>query len=288
MRVVVALAVVLGAFGLCWKYTALSGWAVDFSRAALGLETRRPVDVPGEYAPQLWERARRYWEPFELDVSEAKRLRALGIASYVPRDNLTTIEGSVSGRRPSRSEVEDGLQQLDVALLRYPERFLTATGFERVVWLCQIVRDGAPVRAVALPPAKALVLDPTGFEPGIFHHEMYHLVDYRLHGYPGDQPAWDARNPTGDVRAAYIGVAAYAQVLRQGGGLGHANPFFMTDYAGTTPMEDRAEVFRVLVSDPTLAQERRASSAVIDAKARYVLDSLDRLASGSSVGLGLR
>jgi hypothetical protein len=272
---------------MAWKYTSLAHWAVDVSGTAMGLEKPHPLEMGGEYSPQLWERARKYWEPFELDMPEAAHVRELGIASYVPRDNLTSIEGRVSGRRPTRSEVEDGLQRLDAVLLRYPRRFLMATGFERLVWLCQIVRDGAPARAVALAPGKAVVLDPTGFDPGVFDHEMYHLVDYRLHGYPGDSAAWNALNPAND-RAAYIGVAAYAEQLRKGAAMDHDNPFFVSAYASATPAEDRAEVFRVLMRDPKSAKQRRAGSAVIDAKSRYVIDSLDQLASGSSVGLGLR
>lgn len=285
LRVCGAVVIVLFAFFLSWKYTPLSHWVESKSRAALGLERKRVIDSRGEFDPQLWEQALRYWEPFQFDRRDATRVSELGITTYVPRDNLASIEGRVTGRRPDRSEVIDGLHQLNPVLLRYPQRFLQATGFERLVWLCEIVKDGASVRGFAMPPAKTLVLDPTAFDPGIFDHEMFHMVDYRLHGHPGDQPAWNAFNP---AAATYIGLAAYADELHRGKGLGHSNPYFMTDYARALPTEDRAETFRVLMSEVALAAERRASSSVIDAKARYVIAALDQLASGSSVALGLR
>jgi hypothetical protein len=285
LRVCGAVVVVVFAFVLSWKYTSLSYWVESESRAALGLERKPVTDEAGEFDPQLWEQALRYWEPFQYDARDATRVSELAITTYVPRDNLASIEGRVTGRRPNRSEVIDGLRGLNAVLLRYPQRFLQATGFERLVWLCEIVKDGAPARGFAMPPAKTLVLDPTAFDPGIFNHEIFHMLDYRLHGHPGDQPAWNALNPDG---ATYIGLAAYAAALRQGKGLGHSHPCFMTDYASALPTEDRAETFRVLMSDVVLAAERRASSSVIDAKARYVIAALDQLASGSSVALGLR
>jgi hypothetical protein len=285
LRVCGAVVVALFAFVLLWKYTPLAHWAERTSRSALGIETPRIVDVPGEFDPKLWEQSLRYWEPFQFDARDATRVSELGIATYVPRDNLASIEGRVTGRRPDRSEVVDGLRQLNAVLLRYPRRFLEATGFERLVWLCEIVKDGAPARGFAMPPAKTLVLDPTAFDPGIFNHEMFHMVDYRLHGHPGDQPGWNALNPAG---ATYIGLAAYAEELHHGKGLGHADPYFITDYARALATEDRAETFRVLMSEPALAAERRKSSSVIAAKAQYVIAAVDQLASGASIALELR
>lgn len=267
-----------------WSYPPFADWALHTARAALGLP-RPAADTARQFDPRLWERTLQYWEAFQYDARETPRIAALGISSYVPLDNLASIEGRVRGRRPNRSEVLDGLHALDTVLLRYPERFTRASGFERVVWLCDIVKDGAPVRGFALPPARVLVMDPTAFDLNIFHHEMFHMVDYALHGYPGDQPAWDALNPPS---AQYIGLAAYAEELRRGGGLGHADPNFITDYARAATGEDRAETFRVSMSDPRLAAERRASSPVIDAKVRYIVGAVDRLAEGSSVALGLR
>jgi hypothetical protein len=284
LRVGVTVATLIAAFGLLWKYSPLATWTETQLRLAFGHKPEA-VSTQGEFDPKVWEHALRHWEPFEFDSREALRVSELGITSYVPRDNLANIELRVTGRRPNRSDVLDGLRQLNAVLLRYPERLLRATGFERLVWLCEIVKDGAPVRGFALPPAKTLVLDPSAFDAGIFHHEMFHMVDYRLHGDPGDQPIWDALNPADTL---YIGLAAYGEELRGGGGLGHAHPMFITDYARAAPNEDRAETFRILMTEPALAQERRATSAVIDAKARYVIAQLDELASGASVALDLR
>jgi hypothetical protein len=283
--VVAAVGCVISALVGLWNYPPFSSWAIRTGRAALGMDRAVAAEQGGAFDPKLWEQTLQYWEPFAFDSREAPRVVMLGISSYVPRDNLASIEGRVHGRRPNRSEVLDGLRGLDDVLLRYPERFTRATGFERVVWLCDIIKDGAPVRGFALPAARALVMDPSVFDSNVVHHEMFHMVDYRLHGDPGDQPAWNALNPP---NARYIGIAAYAEELRRGGGLGHSDPNFMTDYGRAAPVEDRAETFRVCMSDPALARERRAGSAVIDAKARYVIAAVDELAEGSSVALGLR
>jgi hypothetical protein len=169
--------------------------------------------------------------------------------------------------------------------LRYPERFLRASGLERVVWLCEIVKDGAKVRGFALPAARVLVLDPRALSAPIFDHELFHLADYRLHGPSAQQPAWDALNPPG---SGYIGLPEYAKELSVGGGRGQLHPHFITDYARAAAEEDRAETFRVLIGERELAQQRRAASPVIDAKARYIINALDELADGSSVALALR
>jgi hypothetical protein len=285
LRVISVVALVVSAVFFAWKHTGLPKWAERKARAALGLETKPTATASGAFDPRLWEQALRYWEAFEVDETDAVQVRVLGITSYVPRDNLASIEGRVAGRRPNRHEVLDGQRQLNAVLLRYPERFLHETGFQRLVWLCEIVKDGAPVRGFAIPPAKTLVLDPTHFEPDIFHHEIFHMVDYRLHGDSEEQQAWEALNPP---HAAYIGLAAYAEDLRRGQGLGHSNPYFITDYARAAPTEDRAETFRVLMNEPALAKERRAGSSVIDTKAQYILRAVDELASGSSVALSLQ
>jgi hypothetical protein len=284
-RVAAAVTGVVAVVAALWSYPPFSSWALRASRAALGIEQPAQGDPNRGLDPHLWEQTLQYWEPFQYDAREAPRVGVLGVSSYVPRDNLADIEGRVSGRRPNRTDVMDGLHALDTVLLRYPERFTRATGFERVVWLCDMIKDGAPVRGFALPPARVLVMDPTAFDLNIFHHEMFHMVDYALHGYPGDQSAWEALNPPS---ARYIGHAAYAEELRRGGGTGHADPCFITDYARVSPAEDRAETFRVCMSDARLCAERRASSSVIDAKARYVIAAVDALAEGSSVALGLR
>ena len=280
-----AIVVVACAFSFAWKHTGLSAWAERKARAALGRETQGAGAEPDELDAQLWEQALRYWESFEVDDPDVAQVRALGIMSYVPLDNLASIEGRVTGRRPSRDEVLDGLRQLNAVLMRYPTRFLRETGFERLVWLCDVTKDGARVDGFAMPAAKALVLDPLRFDPNIFHHEIFHMVDYRLHGDLTNQPAWDGLNPP---NAAYIGSAAYADELRRGQGLGHSSPYFITDYARATSAEDRAETFRVLMNEPVLANERKAESSVIAAKAQYILHALDELAGGSSVALSLR
>jgi hypothetical protein len=275
---------VLIALALAWRFSPLAHWLEARSRAAWGGEPEPGVRAAGELDAAIWDATLRQWEPFVFEAGEAKRVVELGIATYVPRENLASIEGRVTGRRPDRAEVMDGLHALNRALLRYPERFLRATGFERLVWLRDIVQDGAAVRGFALPPARTMVLDPRAFAPPIFDHELFHMVDFRLHG-GAEVPAWNALNPPD---AVYIGRSSYANELSQGRAVANDSPYFITDYARATAAEDRAETFRVLIGQPSLARQRRAESAVIEAKSRAIIALLDQLASGSSVALDLR
>src|SRR4029077_2351478 len=119
--------------------------------------------------------------------------------------------------------------------------------------------------------------------PAIFDHEMFHLVDYRLHGAAQRQPAWDALNP---ATVSYVGIERYSKDPRAHEASGSIAAHFVSRYAQASAIEDRAETFRVLMSDPKLAAKQRASDSVIDAKARYIIDALDQLATGSSVALG--
>lgn len=283
LRVAGVVATLLIGFGSLWKYTPLASWVE--ARATLAREPGPAPAATGAMDAALWERALQFFEPFEFGTREAQTVTGLGVTSYVPRDNLFAAEGRVSGRRPNRSEVLDGLRRLDAALLRYPKRFVRAAGFERLIWLCDVVKDGAAVGALAMPPAKSVVLDPNRFNAGIFHHEMFHMVDYRLYGDAKSQPGWDALNPAG---SSYMGLVEYARYLTRGPSAEFGSSVFLTDYARASAQEDRAETFRVLMEEPARAAQARASSAVIDAKARYVVTAVDRLAEGSSVGLGLR
>jgi hypothetical protein len=277
LRVALALCAILGALLLAWQTTPLAAYLRSWARGPAA-----SAASAGELDPALWSAALQYWEPFAFDEQDAARMRAVGIDVYVPRDNLADILGRVTGRRPNRSDVSALLRALNSVLLRYPERFLHETRLAHCVLLCDLVKDGARTSAFVIPPVQTVVIDACGFSPDIFHHELFHLVDYRLHG-TAEQPAWSALDPNG---AHYIGAARYAQLsLAQ---LESAPAHFVSAYAQVSPTEDRAETFREWMSDPKRMQQSAAADSVIAAKARYILAELDQLASGSSIALGLR
>jgi len=97
-----------------------------------------------------------------------------------------------------------------------------------------------------------------------FHHEVFHLIDYRDDGVVTRDPAWEALNPPG-FKYAGGGRAALADPAMTTDPTDKV-PGFVTGYSTSAVEEDKAELFAFLVVHPAYMAKRAATDPVIRAK----------------------
>jgi hypothetical protein len=219
-------------------------------------------------------------------------LLARGIDVYVPRTALLDIEqGKLTGERPSEDEVHRATVQVSASLARYSAWFLERAGFRHLVLVRELRHKGAEPGAFAMGPAGAMIANPAALtSDGAVQHELFHFVDYRLFGFPAQSEEWMRLNPPG----ARYGQGGREMVIRSKGATRalvqplRGVPGFVTRYAQADAMEDRAEVFALLMAHPQTAEELATADPFIASKMQFLLTSLDRIEPDSASALGLR
>ena len=240
----------------------------------------------------LWSEVARDFELYEGSDPIIQELRGgFGIHVHVPRAAQLNLEqGKLVGTRPSQEQITSAARALVSELGRYPRPFVSQMGLQQLVLIEGLRHKGQAAGAFAMAPAFALFANPeTLADDGALHHELFHFVDYRLHGRPANHSAWLALNPAG---TRYRG-GARAVLQQDGSGSGKLTalrrdlPGFVTEYAQADATEDMAEVFQLLMTQRPELYQLTSGDPVIAAKVTYVIQALDRIAPGTSVALNL-
>jgi hypothetical protein len=240
----------------------------------------------------LWSEVARDFEPYESSAPIIQELRGgFGIHVHVPRAAQLNLEqGKLVGTRPSQEQITTAARTLVSELGRYPRPFVQRMGLQQLVLVDGLRHKGQAVGAFAMGPAFALFADPeTLADDGVLHHELFHFVDYRLHGMPANHSAWLALNPAGTRYRG--GARALLRQERTGSGkvtaLRRDLPGFATEYAQADAAEDMAEVFQLLMTQRPELYQLTSADPVIAAKVTYVIQALDRIAPSTSAALNL-
>jgi hypothetical protein len=258
---------------------AIAGARADAPAAPAATTVLQPLD------PGMWAEIEGDWEAAASDDS-TRALNGLGVELFVPRVQSLDIDGKLRGQRPAAEQVKAAASSLQTLLSIYPRTLLSRLGLQRVLLLDALQYRGARAGAFAIGRAGVLVIEPVSLDD-VFrvHHEIFHFADYRLYGYPAHSPGWSELSPP---HARYAAGPRSMLGIRDVSGPRTDLPGFVTAYAQSSPVEDRAEVFATWLVRKQFAMERRAVDPVIAAKARYVLDALDSLDPGVTQALGLR
>ena len=238
----------------------------------------------------LWTEAARPFQRYDSSDPSVQQLEhGFGIHVYVPSaPQLDVEQGKLIGTRPTPAQIATAARQLGDALARYPRQFVANMGLEQLVLIDGLRHRGQTVGAFAMGPAFALFADPDALGVAdTLHHELFHCVDYRLHGRPANHSAWVALQQPGP---SYRGARALLQQSGATAARMHALrrdlPGFVTEYAQADSAEDMAETFAQLVLHRAELSLLTSADPIIAAKVRYVLEALDRIGAGTSVALG--
>jgi hypothetical protein len=158
-------------------------------------------------------------------------------------------ERTVLTSRPFDSDLARCLPWIDEELGRYPAGFLRRLDL-RVIVLCRRLNlDGDRLGGIAMAKRNAIGLEVDGnlgeaWARRVVHHELFHVIDARVHGGGLRDDDWDRLNAP--EFGGYLGDRS-AALARRGG---EPEPGFVTHYALTEEWEDRAELFSFAVMDP--------------------------------------
>jgi hypothetical protein len=240
----------------------------------------------------LWSEVARDFEPYDGSEPIVEELRSgYGVHVHVPRTPRLDLEhGRLTGARPEQAQIAAAARALVDELSRYPRPFVKELGLQQLVLVSELRHKGEAVGAFAMGPAFALFANPQTLSgDAALHHELFHFVDYRLHGMPANHREWIALNPAG---TRYRGGGR--AVMRQtGAGSTRLNalrrdlPGFATEYAQADASEDMAEVFSLLMTQRPELYQLTTTDTVIAAKVTYVIQALDKIAPGTSAALNL-
>lgn len=197
------------------------------------------------------------------------------IELYRPKSHEWFTPGRTRGARPTLHSIERfGLNMIQV-LRVYPHAYLEALGLRRVMLLDNFHHKGVRVGLIAMGPYGTIAGDVQTNQPGDLHHELFHMADHKMFGFPPrDRPWQDLNSPgfrySGGGRRMAAAQAKARVPYADLGRLTEAIPGFVSKYATAAPMEDRAELFRVMVTHPSYVTNRCKHDSILRAKADFL------------------
>jgi len=178
-----------------------------------------------------------------------------------------TLHSGAAGNVLTPEEAKEFLPRFFAAMDIFPVRFLRATRLHTVV-LCRELKSNG-VRAGGLAGGGKICLD-VPFKSHVIYHEMFHIADNT-----GHNPSWTKLNSKQFVyggsafkpkdldkkaQAKVEAVKSDAEIRKD----------FVSDYAMTSEVEDRAETFAIMVANPKRFAEMAKESPVLEKKAQLV------------------
>jgi Putative zinc-binding metallo-peptidase len=162
----------------------------------------------------------------------------------------------------------------------FPTWFLEATKLNTVV-LCRNLRLRG-VRAGGVASSNGIIaLDVPIYSP-VIYHELFHIADKQR-----NNPEWNKLNNKqfvygGNVFNPDSGKMGNSETQKMVSAKSNAaiRKDFVSDYAMTSEMEDRAETFAMMVSDPQRFEKLAADSPVLKKKAEKVKEIVREFSPG--------
>lgn len=206
-----------------------------------------------------------------------------------PKDpNDPRARTGICGTPPSEAQLRRTCETLSPEHGLYPPSFLAALGLRRVLLCEELHYNGQRRRDVPDFDTGTLYIDvgdrPLRRKRHCFHHELWHMADYRLRGKHFDayDHEWCACNPQG-FSYGHGGKhmrtdAKSLQHASESSQLASApSSDFLNRYATSSLAEDKAEVWAALMCYQQVlgSQALCAKAALLKRRARQICDELD-------------
>jgi len=225
--------------------------------------------------------------PNELSFEPASKARTeLEIVTAGADLPHRTQHGTIGGRQCSPSEIEAYLPVLKSELARYPAGFLEKVGVRRIVLAGSLTFDGNPWSGIPVFEQRVLYLDAVrgsrqpDYQARLFHHELFHLIDFADDGVIDSDADWAALNPTrfrygpGGENSQSTGSDVFTMRGKTAG--------FVTGYCESALEEDKAELFSCLMVMGEQTRRRAEGDGVVRRKMELLRKRLDAFSAGSS------
>lgn len=176
----------------------------------------------------------------------------------------------VTGTLPPFREVSEAAKRFFAALDKLPEGFVKRSGINYVTFLNNPMLKGISVAGLAV--GDTMILSLSAREQSIFH-ELFHIFDLHKKNNSG----WAKLN---HKKFIYTGSVYYEAKLskrkrkkkEQNLELGTFNNDFVSSYAMSNELEDRAETFAYMIVEGKRFLQRAQNSIVIKKKMKYIIN----------------
>ena len=143
------------------------------------------------------------------------------------------------------------LQLFEEEIQRYPESFFKKNRISTIALVKKHFFDKRPIEGLYDTGYNRIFLDfSRNYDNPVLqrhniHHEIYHMIGYQVdHALDHRDPSWEMLNVKG---FAYGDIHKKKVLLNQYNYLASGMPGFVTEYAMTSPEEDKAEIFACLM-----------------------------------------
>ena len=193
-----------------------------------------------------------------------------------------TLPDQISGDVLTPNEAKEVLPQFFAAMDIFPVRFLQETRLNTVV-LCRNLRmNGQPAGGVAT--STGIIVLNVPIHSHVIYHEMFHIADKQR-----NNSEWTKLNSKQFVYGGSV-FNADTEDLNRGDKRkmtaakkdADIRKDFVSDYATTSEMEDRAETFAVMVTDPRQFEKLAATAPALKKKAEKVKSIVREFSPGMS------
>ena len=176
-----------------------------------------------------------------------------------------TLSGGVTGTVLSAEEAKEHLPKFFAAMDIFPVRFLRETRLHTVVLVRELKHNGGRVGGLAVSTG-VIYLD-VPFGSHVIYHELFHIADRRW-----QNEKWTKLN---DKQFAYSAGSAADKKTKPNKqepvkSKEELRKDFVSDYAMTQEMEDRAETFAWMVATPKKFEALAKENPVLAKKAEVV------------------
>lgn len=180
---------------------------------------------------------------------------------------------TIGGTLPPQETAEREARKFFGALESLPESFIQHSGLKYVTFLDNPTFKSLPVGGLAC--GDTIILH-AGFTDKTVYHELFHIFDS-----PQNDPKWRKIN---DSHFIYTGSPYHEAVLskvknkrKDQNVESHAfDHDFVSNYAMSNELEDRAETFAFMVSEKQAFLERAKKSPVLWKKMNFIMDATDK------------
>ncbi len=180
-----------------------------------------------------------------------------------------TTHGLIEGKDATLESLENYQKLLFKEVNRYPISLIRSSKIVRIVLCEDLMFDGQRRNAIPDFEHDVLYLDVKRgdynrqYQRKVFHHEFFHLIDYKDDGSVYGDDAWSAMNP---LEFHYGTGGRNAQDNASTSVLTNRFPGFLNHYSTTGVEEDKAEMFANMMVVPKHVETRALEDPVIKAK----------------------
>ncbi|HUN81734.1 MAG TPA: putative zinc-binding metallopeptidase, partial [Phycisphaerae bacterium] len=203
----------------------------------------------------------------DIAIARLEHKYAVTIEVAAQRFSVPWGEKAITGRRPSREALNAWLPIFESEWNLYPLSLVSNSGLERIVFCSNLAFDHHRVGGLADIRKNTIYYDidsRQGHEYSTrrgIHHEFFHMIDFKDQTMYGDLK-WRVLNPRGfsysnPTEPTHNMFSTWWSIRADG---------FLTDYSMTNSVEDKAEVFSLLMVSTYAVDKRAETDKVIRAK----------------------